>query len=472
MTSASSTPFYDIAILGGGSAGYAAARTAHELGMRTVVIDGAEELSGLCILRGCMPSKTLIETANRALAIREAAQFGIDVEKSTVSPDRIIERKRDLIGEFRDYRSGQLQDGRFDLIRGHARFLDSETLEVTLRERGDPVIVQARTTVIATGSNIFVPDIEGLEETGYLTSDDVLDRKDTPDSIIVLGGGAIALEMAHYYDGIGKKVTVIQRSDHLLTGMDHDLADTLQAAFEARDMEIFCGTQITKVSSANGMKCVQFTHQGETHTVEAHEVLCALGRKPNTGSLDTENAGIELDRGKIAVNPAMQSSQPNIFGAGDVASPHEIVHIAIEQGEIAARNAHRQLNGSNDQEQIDYRLKLYGIFTEPQIAAVGISELEAADEGRKVLVETYPFNDHGKSMVHGTEHGFVKLIADAESKEILGGSVIGPEATELIHEIVVAMAFHATAGQLAKVPHYHPTLSEIWTYPAEDISEA
>ncbi|MFK7909953.1 MAG: NAD(P)/FAD-dependent oxidoreductase [Akkermansiaceae bacterium] len=464
---------YDIAILGGGSAGYAAARTAHELGLKTVVIDGAEELSGLCILRGCMPSKTLIETANRALAIREAGKFGIDVEKGDVSPDRVIERKRGLIGEFRDYRTEQLHDGRFDLIRGYGKFIDAETLEVTLRETGETVTLTAKSTIIATGSNIFVPDIEGLEETGYLTSDDVLDSKDVPESIIVLGGGAIALEMAHYYDGIGKKVTVIQRSEHLLTGMDHDLADTLQEAFKARDLDVFCGTQLEKIDTTpDGLKRVHFTQNGEQRSVEAAEILCALGRRPNSGKLATENAGIDLDRGKISVNHAMQSSQPNIFGAGDVASPHEIVHVAIEQGEIAARNAHRLLNGQEHLEQISYRLKLYGIFTEPQVASVGISELEAEKEDRKVLVETYPFNDHGKSMVHGTEHGFVKLIADADSKEILGGSVIGPEATELIHEIVVAMAFNATAEQLAKVPHYHPTLSEIWTYPAEDIADA
>ncbi|MDG0993619.1 MAG: FAD-dependent oxidoreductase [Akkermansiaceae bacterium] len=463
---------YDIAILGGGSAGYAAARTAHELGMRTVVIDGADELSGLCILRGCMPSKTLIETANRALAIREASQFGIHVQKYSVSPDRIIERKRELIDEFRDYRTEQLHDGRFDLIRGFGQFTNAHTIEVTLRNTGETITLSAKSTIIATGSNISVANIDGLEEAKYLTSDDVLDSKDVPDSIIVLGGGAIALEMAHYFDGIGKKVTVIQRSEHLLTGMDPDLADTLQGAFKARNLDVFCGTQLAKVAiTPDGLKRVDFTQSGEQRSVEAAEILCALGRKPNSGKLAAENAGIKLNRGKIAVNHTMQSSQPNIFGAGDVASPHEIVHIAIEQGEIAARNAHRVINGKSDLEQISYRLKLYGIFTEPQVASVGITEVEAAAKGLKILVETYPFNDHGKSMVHGTEHGFVKLIADAESKEILGGSVIGPEATELIHEIVVAMSFHATANQLAKVPHYHPTLSEIWTYPAEDIAE-
>lgn len=470
-----STQVYDLAVIGGGSGGYAAARTAVSEGLKTVVIDGADELGGLCILRGCMPSKTLIESANRNLVIREAEDFGLRAEAGEPDTKAIIARKRRLIKEFSDYRAEQLQDGRFDLIRGHARFTDAQTLEIKPRDGGEAFSISAKSTVIATGSTITVPNIPGLEETGYVTSDDVLDQENVPDSVIVLGGGAIALEMAHYYDGIGKTVTVIQRSEHLLTGMDHDLADTLQEALQARGMKIFCGTSIQQVESTGaGLKKITFKHGDQETSVEAQEILCALGRKPNTEHLQADQAGIELNRGKIKVDHAMQTSAPHIFAAGDVASPHEIVHIAIDQGEKAATNAAKHLQGESTDTflQMDYRMKLYGIFTEPQVASVGISELEAEEDGKKVLVETYPFNDHGKSMVHGTEHGFVKLIADAESKEILGGSVVGPEATELIHEIVVAMAFHATAGQLAAIPHYHPTLSEIWTYPAEDIADA
>ncbi|MGB0991239.1 MAG: dihydrolipoyl dehydrogenase family protein [Akkermansiaceae bacterium] len=464
---------YDLVVIGGGSGGYAAARTAVSEGLTTAVIDGADELGGLCILRGCMPSKTLIESANRNLVIREAEEFGLRAEAGEADTHQIIARKRKLIKEFSDYRAGQLQDGRFDLIRGYARFMDQHTLEVQPRDGGEVFSVRAKSVVVATGSTISVPNIPGLAEAGYVTSDDVLDQEEVPDSVIVLGGGAIALEMAHYYDGIGKTVTVIQRSDHLLTGMDHDLADTLQEALEARGMKVFCGTSISKIeSTSEGLKRVTFQHNGETTHVEAQEILCALGRKPNTESLQANQAGVELERGKIIVNKAMQTTCDHIFAAGDVASPHEIVHIAIEQGEKAATNAALLLRGESGFQQMDYRMKLYGIFTEPQVASVGMSELEAADAKRDVLVETYPFNDHGKSMVHGTEHGFVKLIADAETKEILGGSVVGPEATELIHEIVVAMGFRATAGQLAVIPHYHPTLSEIWTYPAEDIADA
>lgn len=466
---------YDVAVIGGGSGGYAAARTALAEGMKVVVIDGADELGGLCILKGCMPSKALIESANRNLVVREGEKFGLTIGESAVSAKTIVERKRVLIKDFSDYRADQLEDGRFDLVRGTAAFLDKNNVIVRLRDGGSQQ-VSAKTFVVATGSTISVPNIQGLKESGFLTSDDVLDLENLPDSMVVLGGGAIALEMAHYFEAIGKEVTVIQRSEHLLTGMDHDLADELQAALTARTMKVECGTELLRVETTNdGKKRVVYSKAGVETFVEADEILAALGRKPNTGNLAAENAGVKLNsRGGIDVGLDMQTSAENIFSAGDVCGPYEIVHIAIEQGEKAAENAMAFIHGATkaDYKQMDYRLKLYGIFTEPQVAAVGMSELEAKELGREVIVETYPFNDHGKSMIKGCEHGFVKLIGDAQTKEILGGSVVGPEGVELIHEIVVAMSFRATAGQLAVIPHYHPTLSEIWTYPAEEIADA
>ena len=385
---------YDLAVIGGGSGGYAAARTAVAEGLKVVVIDGAEELGGLCILKGCMPSKSLIESANRNLVVREGKEFGLEIGESSVSPKTIIERKRTLIKDFSDYRAGQLEDGRFDLVRGTASFVNAKNVTVTLRDGGTQE-VSAKTFVVATGSTISVPPIAGLKENGFLTSDEVLDLIDLPDSIVVLGGGAIALEMAHYFEAIGKEVTVIQRSEHLLTGMDHDLADELEAALTARTMKIECGTQLLRVEPVDGgKKRVVYSKGGEEKSIVSDEILVALGRRPNTGKLGVENAGIELNgRGGIVVGLDMQSSAENIFSAGDVCSPHEIVHIAIEQGEKAAENAMSFLKGGNksDYKQMDYRLKLYGIFTEPQVAAVGMSELEAKELGREVIVETYPF---------------------------------------------------------------------------------
>ena len=464
---------YDIAIIGGGSGGYAAARTTAALGLRTVVIDGARELGGLCILRGCMPSKTLIESANRFLTIRRAGEFGLKANDIGVHSDAIIERKRKLIGEFADYRSGQLQDGRFDLIRATARFVDAHTVEVSPIDGSASRSVTARAFVIATGSSIFVPPVDGLQETGFLTSDDVLDRKEIPESIIVLCGGAIALEMAHYYEGIGKKVTVVQRSKQILSDMDPDIAEATRTALEKRGMAIYCGTKLLSAArtSAN-KKTITFEQDGNEITVEADEIMAALGRKPATDGLALEKAGVETTGVQIITGKTMATSQPHIFAAGDVCGPFEIVHVAINQGEVAARNIARLLKGeTTHHDEIDYRLKLYGIFTEPQIAIAGLSEVDAAKAGRAVISASYPFADHGKSMVLGETEGFVKLIADPETKELLGGAAVGPEATELIHEIVVALHFRAKAGELALIPHYHPTLSEIWTYPAEELAD-
>jgi pyruvate/2-oxoglutarate dehydrogenase complex dihydrolipoamide dehydrogenase (E3) component len=183
-----------------------------------------------------------------------------------------------------------------------------------------------------------------------------------------------------------------------------------------------------------------------------------------------ENTGVVLDRRAVRVSPAQQSDAPNIFAAGDCCGPYEVVHIAIQQGELAARNAARLLRGEPASETMDYRLKLYAVFTEPQIGVVGLSELEARENGIPYKVASYPFNDHGKSLVMGATRGFVKLLACPDSGEILGGAVVGPHASDLIHEVVVAMAFRSTVAQFAAIPHYHPTLSEIWNYPAAELA--
>lgn len=461
---------FDFVVIGGGSAGYAAARTAHENGLKTAVIDSAETLGGLCILRGCMPSKTLIESANRMRSIRRSEEFGLWANDFGSDSAKINDRKRVLIEDFAVYRQGQLEDGRFELIRERAQFVDEHTLAV-----GDRKISFA-TALIASGSKVSRIPIPGLEEAGYWTSDHVLDAREYPDSIVVLGGGAIALEMACFFEGIGKEVTVIQRSDQVLTGSDRDVADVVEKAMnEAENCTVYTGTKLLHVEkAADGGKTVFFEHDGVEKSVTAGEILQSLGRSANTDGLGLANAGVKLrDRGtQIYSDNEQVTSCPHIFAAGDVTGLLEIVHIAIEQGEIAAHNAAFLLGKkSSERKVMDYRLKLLGIFTHPEVATVGLSEGEAEAEGRTVHVATYPFDDHGKSMVKGEIHGFVKLIADAESGELVGGAVVGPEAVDLIHEIVVAMYFRATASDLAKVPHYHPTLSEIWTYPAEDLAE-
>jgi len=458
---------YDFVVIGGGSGGYAAARMAVSLGLSTAVIEGGDQVGGLCILRGCMPSKTLIESANRFRTLRHAREFGLSAEGIGFDAGQIIARKRRLIAEFADYRKGQLEDGRFDLIRGHAEFQDPHTLRVSLRT-GVTQSLGLKSGCIATGSVINRPPVPGIDRCRI--SDDLLEMTSIPASAIVLGGGPVALEMAHYLESLGSRVTILQRNTQLLTGSDRDVADALAEAFRRRGIEVLCGNRLLRIEQLGDEFSVFFEHgNGESH-LEASLVLNALGRRPNLSGLGLEKTGVALEGHAICTDLEQRTTASHLFAAGDCCGPYEVVHIAITQGEAAAKNAAALLRGGKPV-TLDYRLKLFAAFTEPQMASCGITEHEAREMGLNVIVASYPFADHGKSIVKGETNGFVKLIADAADGRILGGAVVGPEGSELIHEIVVAMAFNSTAGQLALVPHYHPTLSEIWTYPAEEIAE-
>ena len=471
-------PSYDFVVIGGGSAGYAAARTAAGLGLKTALVEGGQEIGGLCILRGCMPSKTLIESSNRFVTLRRAREFGLRAEDIRAVGPEILARKERVVGEFAAYRRQQLQEGNFDFIRGLARFAGEHRLAIApVANGGDfpapPPEIEARAFLIATGSKVAEVPVPGLKEAGYLTSDDVLELADFPPSAVILGAGAIGLEAAHYLAGLGAQVTVLQRGEHVLRDADPDVAGALEQALTRQGVRFQCAAHLLRVEvDPGGAKRVWFECGGSSHSVAAQEIIFALGRQPCTDRLDVNRAGVELTKkGGVRTGLDQRSSRRHIFAAGDVAGPYEIVHIAVQQAELAARNAARHLGKlGGEPEEIDLRLKLFVLFTEPQVAIVGLSEHEAREAGRDCVAATYPFADHGKSIVMGETDGFVKLLADRATGEIVGGAVVGPEGAELIQEITVAMAFRATVAQLAAIPHYHPTLSEIWTYPAEELA--
>jgi pyruvate/2-oxoglutarate dehydrogenase complex dihydrolipoamide dehydrogenase (E3) component len=460
---------FDFVVIGGGSAGFAAAGAAARSGLRTVCVEGGKEVGGLCIQGGCMPSKTLIESANRFMTLRRAQEFGLKAGHIGFDAGAIIGRKRKFVAEFASHRLEQLTDGRFEFIRGRAEFSDSHHLTVKLLNGGEERI-EGKTFLISTGSVLNFVELNGLQETGALDSQKALDSDRIPRSVVLLGGGAVALEFAHFYNSLGVEVTVLQRSNQVIKDADPDIAETLVTSFRKRGIKVICGTKLMRVERTANGKSVWYEQNGETLVAEAEEIFYALGRKAAIKGLGLEKVEVETNKqGAVIVNEMMQTSQPHIFAGGDVTGLYEIVHIAAQQGELSARNAKSLLKGKA-LTAIDYRLKMFIIFTEPQIAMVGLTEREAAAQGLEVRVARHSFDDHGKSIVHGEVEGFVKLIVDGKSGEILGGAVIGPEASDLIHEITVAMQFHSTAATLATIPHYHPTLSEIWTYPAEELA--
>ncbi len=463
---------YDLAVIGAGSAGYAAARTAAGLGLKVVVVEGGARVGGLCILRGCMPTKAMLESAHRNFEIGRAKEFGIQVGKPNPDWKAILRRKDRLIREFAEYREGQLEKGKFTFFRAHAKFLSSDRLQLTGVGKGKvPNEIQAKTFLISTGSRTAKREIPGLEEAGYWTSDQCLHASKKVKSLIVLGGRAVALEFAQYYAHLGVKVTVIQRSSQLLPESDPEVGQSVEKVFREQGTQVFCGTQIQRVVRRGKNKRVEFIQAGKRRAVEAEQILQALGREPDLGGLAVERAGVRLVQGKVDSRLTQQTSVPHIFGAGDVCGPYEVVHLAIQQGEVAAKNAGDWIRGKGLQAKMDYRMKLEVIFTSPEVASVGYSERECRENGWDIVTASYPFADHGKSIVMGATEGFVKLIALKKRGEIVGAQVVGPHASDLIHEPMVVMRYQGTAKEMAEMPHYHPTLSEIWTYPAEDIAE-
>jgi pyruvate/2-oxoglutarate dehydrogenase complex dihydrolipoamide dehydrogenase (E3) component len=307
-----------------------------------------------------------------------------------------------------------------------------------------------------------------LSDVPFWTSDDVLELDFIPPSVIVLGGGIVACELAQFLNRIGSRVSLVQRSANILR--DHSAAASIvvQQAFVDEGIELFAGTQLQRVSHDRRGFAVDFIHDGKAITRRATHLFNALGRAPHTGPLNLSAAGVATRaNGQIIINQWQQTSAPHIYAAGDCAGPAEIVHIAIQQGELAARHA----AGVKKLTPIDYSLLLNVVFTDPQLATIGLLERELAARDIAYLAASYPFNDHGKSILMDANYGYVKVIAEPKRGRILGAEIVGKDAGELIHAFSGPLAMRATVFDLLRAPWYHPTLAEIITYPLEEIAE-
>ena len=454
---------YDFICIGGGSAGFNAARVAAGLGLKTAVVDGARELGGLCILRGCMPSKTLLYAAEVLHHARHAERFGLKITGARADMKAVHARKKRIIADFAKYRFKALTAGRFDLHRAHARFLDAHTLELSNGKK-----IRGRHFLIGTGSKVAVPPVPGLADIKTWTSDDVLDLDFVPKRVLVLGGGIVACELAQFLNRIGTKVTLVQRSRNILRDHSDDASTVVQQALVDEGIELFAGTQISQITQDRRGVSITFQHDGRTLTRRADHCFNALGRVPNTAGLGLEAAGVKTrPDGQIIINRWQQTSAPHIYAAGDCSGPHEIVHIAIAQGELAARHA----AGVNKLKPVDFSLLLNVVFTDPQLATIGALERDLDAKGVRYLKASYPFNDHGKSILMEANYGYVKVLAEPKRGHILGAEIVGKDAGELIHCFSTPLALRATVHDMLRAPWYHPTLAEIITYPLEEIAD-
>jgi pyruvate/2-oxoglutarate dehydrogenase complex dihydrolipoamide dehydrogenase (E3) component len=449
------TRSHDVVVIGAGSAGYAAARTSKDFHCDVALVDPGP-LGGLCILRGCMPSKALLATSDAIDDIRHSAQLGIEVAAPSADMPFVARRKRALVREFADYRIAGIQE--FPLYSGAATFLSEHELSV-----GDDVL-RANKFVIATGSEITPPSLPGLVETGFLDSDSVLELESVPRSAVVLGGGYTACELGQFLSRMGAETTMLIRSSHLLTETDDDIGDALTEYSREEGIRVIDRATLQKAFVRDGKKVVTFSVDGEVREVVADEIFYALGRRPAVAGLGLERAGVGYDeKSGIAVDGHLRTSNPNVYAVGDVTGKYMLVHVAIYQGEVAARHACL----GND-ETADYRLvSAHTVFSDPQVAIAGATEKQLRAKNAPYVTGRYDFAEHGKAQCLSKTKGFVKMMADPVSGKMLGAAVIGPQGSELIHETIVAMEFGATVMQFMRIPHLHPTLAEIWTYPAE-----
>jgi len=454
---------YDFLVLGGGSSGFNAAKAAVDLGLSTAIVDGARDLGGLCILRGCMPSKTLIYMAEVLHLAQKGKTFGLKIPSARADMKAIHARKEKIIADFAGYRVDALTGGKFDLIRAQARFLGPHSVALSNGKK-----VAAKHILIGTGSKVSVPPVPGLAQTPFWTSDDVLDLDFIPKSVIVLGGGIVACELAQFLHRVGARVTLVQRSANILRDHSEDASSVVQRALVDEGIELFAGTQIEKVAGDTRGVSVTFVHDGKTITRRAAHLFNALGREPNTAALDLAAAGVKArPNGQVVINRWQQTSVPHIYAAGDCSGPAEIVHIAIAQGVLAANHA----AGGKKLHPVDYSLMLNVVFTDPALATIGRLERDLDEAGVKYLRASYPFNDHGKSILMDANYGYVKVLAEPKRGRILGAEIVGPEAGELIHCFSGPLAMRGTVFDLLRAPWYHPTLAEIITYPLEEIAE-
>jgi len=478
---------FDLAIIGGGSAGYNAARTATTLGLKTAVIDGASELGGLCILRGCMPSKTLLHVADTLHAARHADTLGLRISRATADMPAIQARKRRIIADFASYRQNQLQNGDFTLIPYYARFIDPHTLALSNGET-----LRARHILIATGSRVAPPaSIPGLAKAQYWTSDDILDLDFIPKNLVVLGGGIVACELAQLLARFGTRVTLIQRSPQLLRDHSPEAAAVIRQSLEADGVKVFTDTRLLRVSrkavrsKKRATYTVEFEHyqrngaEGRVGPVCDHDhtprlavvtdhCLNALGRTPHTAPLALDAAGVKTaPTGHIVTNRWQRTTAPHIYAAGDCTGPHEIVHLAIQQAELAVRH----IAGIAKIKPVDYNLLLSVVFTDPQLAQIGLSERDLKTAHTPYLAAAYPYDDHGKAILLEATRGYAKVFAAPDTGRLLGAEIVGRDAGELIHCFTTPLAMRATVFDMLRAPWYHPTLAEILTYPLEEIAE-
>jgi dihydrolipoamide dehydrogenase len=457
---------YDVAIIGAGPAGYTAAIRAGEFGLKTALIEKTDKLGGTCLHWGCIPTKALLFSAEIWDHLKHAAELGIDnVTAPQVNWPNLLKRKNAIIAKHVKGLEFLMRKNKVNTIEGYGRLTGPakdgiHTISIYTEggggAAGEQSFIKAKNILIATGSDAKM--LPGLEaDTRILTNIEILNIPAVPKALVVIGAGAVGVEFASIFRSFGSEVTIVEYLPRLVPVEDEEISKELNRQFKKRGIDVNTSAKFEKVEKTEAGVKVTFTDaNGKQIVKDADKILIAVGRSPRTDNIDVQKTKIELDRGFIKVDSAMETAEPGIFAIGDIVSGlPQLAHSGSMAGMIAvAKIAGKPFRPIN-------RLRIPGCtYTEPQIGSVGLTEAAAKEKGYEVKVGKFPFAGNSKATIVDSHDGFVKIVSDAKYGEILGVHIIGPSATELIAEAVVAMDLEATVDELMYTVHAHPTLSE------------
>ncbi len=438
-----------IIVIGAGPGGYVAAIRAAQLGSEVTVVEKSE-VGGTCLNVGCIPTKTLLASVEVLSVIKEAAKFGINVGEAIPDLAQMMARKEKIVGQLRKGIEYLLKNKKIVLIKGTAKIVEPGKVEV-LKDDNSQEELSADKIIIATGSESAKPSLFPFDGDKVITSKEALSLSKVPASLLIVGAGAIGVEFGCIFAALGTEVTIVEMLPQVLPTEDAEIARELAKQLKRKRIKVFTGTRIEKVESLE-LKVESILSSGEK--IETEKVLVAVGRKLNSENLGLEEAGIKTEKGRIVVNKRMETNIAGIYAIGDVVGGTLLAHKASTEGIVAAENA------SGQDSVMDYRAVPGCIFTQPEVAGVGLTEEKARSAGQEIKIGKFPFRALGKAQAMGQVEGMIKIIADAQSDEILGIHIIGHHATDLIAEGVLAIKAEVTAEELGNTIHAHPTLSE------------
>jgi len=455
----------DVAIIGSGPGGYVAAIRASQLNLQTLLIEKDDKLGGTCLHRGCIPTKLLLHIAKIYRQGKEAEKFGVICPEIRFNFEKIQNYKDKMVKKLAGGISYLIKKNNISLVKGIGKIKKTNLIEI-IDNKGNSVLVEAKNIIIATGSEPRSLPFIKIDNKNIITTDTALNLKSPPCSMLIIGAGAVGVEFATIFSIFGTKVTLVEILDHILPLEDEEIAKELHKILTKQGITIYTKAVIESVSASQESPVVKIKlPDGKVIEEKFEIILVGVGRKPNTEFIGLSDIGIDRQKnGSISVDKFMKTSQPNVYAIGDIVPTPQLAYIASAEGILAVEKI-RNLSPNS----IDYKKIPKCTFSIPEVASVGLTEKEAIDKGYKITIGKFPFSANSKAIILDEANGFVKVIADKKTNEMLGIHILGPAATEMIEEAVIALNKNIKADEFLWIIHPHPTLSEAISESARNI---